>query len=171
MNRWTTHNLSFLLMAFLLTAIVPSHVTLAQSDDSAALKVDADAPVVEINARTAGRNFMRLPSLNYRFDLATKCPIDLEPKSISLSVADTRKSLAEADFTGNQAISVPMTIPASQIGPVAVDGFCVADAGDETLRIPAVLSVQASLLCANDEKSQMIYASTSLDVTLSCKRN
>lgn len=164
MNRTATHYLSLFLMA-----TIPSHVAFAQSDDSAPLQINADTPVVEIGARTAGRNFMRLPSLTYRVDLVANCPIDLMPKAMSLSVADTRRSVGETDISGDQATSVTITIPVSQIGPVAVDGFCVADGEDEALRIPAVLSLQASLLCASEEMSQMIYASKSLDVMLSCK--
>jgi hypothetical protein len=152
MNRAARHFLSFLMMATL-----AGQVVFAQANDSATLRIDADTPVIEISTRTAGRNFMRLPSLNYRIELLTKCPIDLEPKAMSVSVADTRRSLAETDISADQANLISMTIPASQIGPVAVDGFCVDDA-------------EVEALCANDEKSQMTYASKSLDVTLSCLR-
>ena len=141
---------------------------LAQTSESEIFMVSADTPVVDVGERSAGRNFVRLPSLDYRFDLAANCPADLEAKTISLSIADTRKSLATNEISNEETISVAIRIPAAQIGPIAVDGFCVAAGAQETVRIPAVLSVQASLLCANEEDSRMIYASRSLDVTLSC---
>ena len=156
------------IISILLLAAICNHDAIGQSPEQGTLVVNVDTPVVEIGSRSSGRSFMRLPSLNYQFDLAAKCSPDLGPKAISLSIADTRKSLAAADISVDASTSVTLRIPASQIGPIAVDGFCASKNEQGSLRIPAVLSVQASLLCGNDEDSQMIYASKSLDVTLLC---
>ena len=102
------------------------------------------------------------------FDISLTCTADLEPVTVSLSIADTRKSLATKDISNTGITSITMTIPEAQIGPIAVNGFCVAAGVAESIRIPAVLSAQASLLCANDEGSKMTYVSRSLDVTLLC---
>ena len=157
------------LVSCLLLAFVFNQAAVAQTAGSEAFVVSADTPVVETDRQAAGRNFMRLPSLEYRFDLAASCPESFEAKTISLSIADTRTSLATNEISSDGLTSLTMTIPASQIGPVAVDGICVATDSQESIRIPAVLSLQASLLCANDEDSQMTYVSRSLDVTLMCK--
>ena len=157
------------LVAILIFALSYAHVAVAQTVDTENLVLNADTPVVEVGRRSAGRNFMRLPSLEYQFDLTANCPAGLTVTSISLSIADTRKSLATNDISSDETTVLKMTIPASQIGPIAVDGFCVAPDEQGTIRLPAVLSVQASLLCANEEARQMIYMSRPLDVMLSCK--
>ena len=140
----------------------------AQSADRAVFDLDADTPVVEIGRQSAGRAFMQLPTLSYVFDISVTCTADLEPVTVSLSIADTRKSLATKEISNAGNTSITMTIPEAQIGPIAVNGFCVTAGVAESIRIPAVLSAQASLLCANDEGGRMIYASRSLDVTLLC---
>ena len=71
-------------------------------------------------------------------------------------------------------VEFAVTIPASQIGPVAVEDFCAGNSDDSdteqrVIRIPAVLSAQASLLCESDAGSNITYASESLDVTLHCE--
>ena len=125
---------------------------------------------------------MRLPSLVYTFELQAHCAAGLLPRMMSLSIADTRTSLAAEEISTETVTLATLEIPAAQIAPVAVDNFCTGDAGDrdliqtngnraderELLRISSVLSVQASLLCASETESQMTYSSKSLDVTLSC---
>lgn len=155
--------------SILLLAALFGHNAAGQSAESGTLTVDADTPVVEVDTRPAGRNFMRLPSLNYTFELVVDCAANLTPKAISLSIADTRKSLASSDIALGKLTSISLTVPKAQIGPIAMDGFCVTSSEQESLKIPAVLSVQASLLCANDTDSQIVYASKPLDVTLLCK--
>jgi len=157
------------LVSTVLLGLTFEHVALAQTTESEIFVISADTPIVYVDKRSEGRNFMRLPALDYWFELAANCPADLEARTISLSVADTRKSFAANITADGETISIPIRIPAAQIGPIAVDGFCLVADEEETVRIPAVLSVQGSLLCANEEDSQMIYASKSLDVTLSCK--
>ena len=156
-------------VATLLLAPAVNPVAVGQTVDSAAFVLNADTPVVAIGKQSAGRNFLRLPSIEYQFDLAANCPLGLAAETISLNVADTRKSLTTTDLSGEETTVVKMAVPAAQIGPIAVAGFCVTEDDQETFRIPAVLSLQASLLCANEEVRQMIYASRSLDVTLSCR--
>jgi hypothetical protein len=151
---------------------------------SGTLVIDADIPVIEAEQRPAGRDFIRLPDLEYNFELDPDCANGLLPKTISLSIADTRKSLSAENIPADSLTTTSLGIPAAQIGPIAVDNFCIAaseqdddnsqstdnQAGQsETLTISSVLSVQASLLCANETDSQITYTSKSLDVTLVCK--
>lgn len=152
-----------------------------QPTEAGTLNVNADTPVVEIRARATGRRFIRLPSMEYRFDMEARCAANLVPKGMSLSIADTRKSLSADDIAAEAITSITLRIPAPQIGPVAVENFCIAPdeesallTGNQkgntvSLKIVSVLSAQASLLCANDTDSQMVYASKSLDVTLLCQ--
>lgn len=139
----------------------------------AELDVSADTPDVDVSTRPAGRNFLSLPTLRFNFVIAARCPGPGEPVSFSLSVADTRVSLDADRLEADGPLEFAVTVPASQIGPVAVDDFCAIDAGErmseDAMRIPAVLSAQVSLLCESDAGSKMTYASESLDVTLHCE--
>lgn len=136
------------------------------------LELSANTPDITIETRPAGRNFMRLPSLEYAFSIEVTCPSTLEPASMSLSIADTRISLDADQLSATQAVSVSVTVPGSQIGPVAVNNFCTGDDAvrgeDSLIRIPAVLSAQGALLCASETASEMTYASESLGVILHC---
>ena len=112
---------------------------------------------------------MRLPSLPYSFEIKTLCESGLNPTLLSLSVADTRRSLQAEELADAQTASLAFTIPAAQIGPIALNQFCVqTQEHAELLTLPSVLSVQASLLCASDTKRRMIYASAPLAVSLEC---
>lgn len=166
----------------LLLPAICCHDAVGQAAEPGTLMITADTPVVETKPRSAGRNFMRLPSLVYTFELEAHCATGLLPRMMSLSIADTRTSLASDDISTETVTVATLEIPAAQIAPVAVDKFCIGDTGPqesdqtsgkraderESLRISSVLSVQASLLCASETDSQMTYSSKSLDVTLSC---
>jgi len=157
--------------SILMLTVACCHDAAGQSMEPGSLSVDADTPVVEIGKRSVGRNFMRLPSLDFKFEMEARCAAGLAPKAMSLSIADTRTSLNAEKISAEPITSITLRIPAPQIGPVAVNGFCIdAEESNErdSLTLSSVLSLQASLLCANDADSRMIYASKSLDVTLLC---
>jgi hypothetical protein len=137
------------------------------------LVLSVDKPVVTVETRSAGRNFMRLPTVDYLFDIRPICSAGMLPRSLSLSIADTRVVLTGDKFNGEAAISVSVRVPADQIAPIALKDFCAAPAAAEamasrTIHIPGILSVQASLRCENVETSEVVYASRALDVALSC---
>ncbi len=144
--------------------------TFADSSKAASeLKISADTPVVAVKTRAEGRNFMRLPSLPYEFALEIACEAGLNPTTLSISVADTRRSLQAEALLDTQKALIAFTVPAAQIGPVALNEFCLQTSDSpELLMLPSVLSVQASLLCANDMERHMIYASAPLAVALQC---
>ena len=160
----------------MLTGTLLIFSTLLFAQDAGVLNVNADVPNVAVSARPAGRDFISLPTLRYVFEITQRCRSGFEPASLSLSVADTRRSVTPDALSAPAPIALEMTIPAGQIGPIAIADFCVAQADAavltqgpvETLRIPAVLSLQAALLCAAETDSHMLYASSSLDVTLNC---
>lgn len=144
-----------------------------------ALLMTADTPVVNIERRSQGQNFIQLPALQYGFTLNSVCVDGLKPVSIQLSVADTRKTLRGSDIKGDEIgtaeIELTLRITQEQLAPVAIRGFCVLPDGDlaerdarNEITIPAVLSAQASLRCASETAEQIVYVSSALDVTLSC---
>jgi hypothetical protein len=147
-----------------------------QVEDS--LSIGADAPVVPLSPRAPGRHTLRLPALEFRFAIQVRCAADRSPESLSLSVADTRKSFAADEIVANGSTEFKLRIPAGQIAPLVIEGFCVArDDGShernsdsrDRLTIPAALSAQASLLCASDGERAMTYVSRPLDVALVCE--
>jgi len=143
------------------------------------LSVTADAPAVELSPRSAGRNFVRLPTLEFKFEIESSCSGGRSPGALSLSVADTRKSLAADQIISDGPTEISLRIPASQIAPLVIEDFCTAQVdenGDRIneaptkITIPAALSAQASLLCEGEEDRAITYVSRPLDVSLECRR-
>jgi hypothetical protein len=157
------------------SAILLAMCVTAQSAYCGELTLSADSPVVSIETRTDGRNFVRLPSVDYQFNVRAMCDVGMQPRSVSLNIADTRVLLAQDAFEGDAPVNVSVRIPANQIAPVALDGFCAAAPAESTpqknqqINVPGILSVQASLRCASDDSSEVVYASRALDVSLRCR--
>ncbi len=160
---------SLLRLAVIATSGWTAHAAVADE-----LRIGANTPSVEVSTRPASRNFMPLPSLDYAFDVDLQCTAPFEARGVSLSIADTRISLDEDQLENPSARRVSLTIPAGQIPPVRIENFCLADRpesdAEERVEIPAVLSVQGSLVCANEEESRITYTSTPLDVIVNCVR-
>lgn len=141
------------------------------------LSVVANAPVVPVAPRTPGRNFVRLPTLEYTFEIYAQCSDSRSPESLSINVADTRKSLQARQIASDRPTEISLKVPAAQIAPLVVEDYCILpDQEDgeairqlQTLTIPAALSAQASLLCGGDEDEAMTYVSKTLDVSLVCQ--
>lgn len=150
-----------------------------------------ETPVVDVPAHSAGRQFLDLPALEYTFDVEAHCAEDWVPESLSLNVADSRVVLGADQLSGAGPPKVVLTVPARQLAPVAVHGFCLRQddrkddrehdperGADEAgpaataspLTIRAVFSAQASLLCRNDAQRRITYVSQPLDVRLACER-
>lgn len=154
-------------------------VCIGESRADNRLTMDADTPEVNIKSRGINRNFLRLPKLQYEFHFDAACVANLAPVSLQLSVADTRKTLDESEIATDKTTEISLSIPANQIAPVAIEGFCERDEAEDEIdgarskqqiTIPAALSAQASLRCASDLDEQMIYVSRPLDVTLICEQ-
>ena len=138
------------------------------------LLLAADTPSATVDQSSSRRNFLRLPELDYVFRVDAHCDESLEPQSLLVSVADTRKSFDANVLADGEAIEFSLKIPASQIAPVAINDFCTADDerheySDDRIAIPAALSAQASLRCASESAEQTVYASTPLDVEIVCR--
>lgn len=137
------------------------------------LELAAATPEITVSTRPAGRNFLNLPGLTYDFVIDLACSEGHRAESLSLSIADTRITLGAERLAGSAPVTIDMSVPAGQIGPVALAGFCVLEDDDEpasrqSLTIPAVLSAQASLLCASESVSRRTYASRTLDIVIHC---
>jgi hypothetical protein len=164
------------------TCIIPVAILLAITAARPAMGKDtllvmADAPLVPLLPRNPGRNFVRLPTLEYKFEIRTHCSDSRSPALLSLNVADTRKSLAAGQIISDGPTEISLRIPASQIPPLVIEDFCVVQPGENgdrisaapsQIAIPSVLSAQVSLLCEGDEGQAITYVSRTLDVSLRC---
>lgn len=143
-----------------------------------ALKVSAAPVTVNVAPGDNRRNAIVLPALDYVFSLDARCAPSFTPESVSLTVADSRTFVRpEEPDSGAGLPDATLTVPANQLAPLIVEGFCTAAqdspgeagiAGDASVTVSATLSASASLLCIADQRREMIYTSTPLDVTLVC---
>ena len=160
----------------IIAVILTSGSCYTSSGLASEINITAMIPDVTIETRARGRKFVRLPTLEYAFVIDAQCRADLLPSSLTLSIADTRVTIPAEDIPRDAPVAVTINIPADQIGPVAVEDFCVGDESraemsepsQETISIPSVLSVQASLLCTSESGSEMTYASQPVNITLAC---
>ena len=143
------------------------------------LILSADTPTALVKPRSATRAPLVLPDLEYNFRIQANCHGDLEAASMSLAVADTRRTFDNSQIRSGELDAVSLRIPASQLAPVLLANFCVAPTESDPaaaghgrqlpLTIPSALSAQASLLCIAEGRQLMRYASATLDVQLVCE--
>lgn len=172
---------------FIVAATLASVAERAAADAVAApsFVLTADAAVLEVTPRGAGRRFLELPPLEYLFRLRADCADTGEPTAFSLNVADSRITLDRSELAADgPSLELRLTVPSEQLAPVALSTFCVApapgaesdDVGETAagagreLLIRDVLAAQASLLCANGDRGRMTYAAEPLDLRLVCDR-
>lgn len=101
------------------------------------LTMSASTPEIAIETRTAGRNFIDLPSLEYNFVLDTACEDGMSPGALMLSVADTTLILSDAQIKDARRTELTLRIPAEQMGPVALNRFCAVAPADTQIAEPA----------------------------------
>lgn len=161
-----------------------------RADDPAPdiIKVRAEPPVVTVAPVPPGRHSLSLPTLQYAFEVGAECSGNDVPQSLSINIADTRVVLGSGALGDDARQVILLTVPASQIAPVAVEGFCELEAigPDEAaaaialdmtpvaadpyrITVSAALSAQVSLLCGNEDERQMTYLAQPLDITLACE--
>ena len=140
------------------------------SDDR--LLVDINAASIEVSALPADRQPIRLPDLEFEIRLEPHCAAGMNAESISVSVADTRLHIGRQMLAEQSVIETIIQVPRKQIGPLAIEEFCVAgdDAPNDTLRrVRDALTAQLSLTCADDSRQSIIYKTEALAITLVCQ--
>jgi hypothetical protein len=144
----------------------------AMSDSGALLHVTAQAASVKVRPLPDDRRMILLPTLEFALIIAPQCAPDMRVESISIGVADTRKSLGASDIGDQPNVATSISIPRPQLSPLAVDGFCRA--ADNAATIPADLNIQdaftanISLRCTGTDKQSIIYTSHTLHLNLQC---
>ena len=141
--------------------------------EEAILSVDSNTPDIDVRLRSSDRSLIRLPKLNYAFHIDARCPTGQSPRSMFISIADTRKRLSGTELLESAEAGITVSVPAKQIAPLTVESFCVEEDAlnrqqHKPVTVRGALSAQAALLCSDDSDEKMVYASRSLDITLNC---
>ena len=119
----------------------------------------AEPAVAALAVQQAGRNLVRLPDIGFRVGITTHCANNGQPESLSITIADTQRTLGAAELQAANTIDVDMLVPANQIAPLALQGFCVDTAAEgESVLIASAL--------ADDQT--MVFAAEPLDIRLDC---
>lgn len=170
----------FPLFLFFLNATVA-----AALDPAGQLQLAVDTPRVGVAPRSPGRAFVELPALEYRFVFEPRCADPARPASLSLSIADTRQRIAlDAAESAARTVETVLRVPAAQLAPLPVSGFCERAQDPErsqeppaaaanvprVLRIDAAVSAQVSLLCVGPNSEQRVWLARPLAVELLCER-
>lgn len=137
----------------------------ASADTQHYLLFRAQPAVAEISGSDTREK--SLPTLEFPFRLDAACATPAELDSVSLSVADIRKSWSASDA----AITVEesLIVPARQTSPVMAD-FCIAEDDGVTQLVRSVLTAQIALKCSVEGRRSVEYRSASLDVELACRQ-
>ncbi len=142
--------------------------TAARAEDSVSqLLVDFDAAVAVIEPRASGGP-VQLPGLTFTLRVDALCPAELAPKTISISIADTRINISP---DGANDVETSIRVPQNQLGPIAVNDFCITGEDpvpEQPLQLRDALSAQLSLHCSGENRESMHYETVALEVELQC---
>lgn len=159
--------------------IVPAAIALLTATASSAaadggeLSVEVDAPVVEIDSRPPGPRTVRLPDITFTMRVTALCSDDMRTKFVSVSIADTRRTLSAELFGESTTSEQSISIPQRQLAPLTIDNFCLGNDGEhraEHLYIADALSAQLALHCAGEQREAVLYKAAPLAVELRCHR-
>ena len=123
---------------------------------------------VGIDVAPAGRRLIHLPTLEFPLRIEPRCSPGLRIESVSISVADTRRTYSAQDFEKTATIETTLRLPGRQIGPLAIDAFCADKSEPATRRVADALTANVSLHCTNDTQQSVNYEMLALDVLLHC---
>lgn len=155
---------TFILTLFLATVSVSP----ASADGN--IVVAAQETEAIVAPRPGDLRLINLPALTFSLRAAIRCTG--EPTSVTLSVADTYRTLDKNDLAGQRAAEMSLTVPARQLALAATSTFCVK--GDPTssdkLLVSGITTAQASLRCTSDAGTSVHHASVPLRLRLTCNR-
>jgi hypothetical protein len=136
------------------------------------LRVDAEPAAAVLALQLDGRKLVHLPELEFELTVSLHCAEHGESETLSITIADTRTTLSGEALRAGNSIDVFMRVPANQLAPFALQGFCTDPALEgESMLLGSVLTAQASLRCARTGKASIVFAAEPLDVRLDCLRS
>lgn len=137
--------------------------------DSARLEARADAVSVPVTRRAGDTRHIALPALEFNLTIDAACPAGARPQSLSVSVADTRRTLAAEQIASR--VETTLSLPRRQSALVRIGDFCrrgEPPGAAESLLLPDVFTARLSLRCSANERQSIVYASLPLDIKLEC---
>jgi hypothetical protein len=140
----------------------------AWSESNVRLEVEATAAIVQIEPLAVGRKLIRLPALEFELSIDAVCAPNSDAKSLSISVADTRKTISGEETAKISSAPIRFLVPARQVAPIAVYGFCPHSGKSSELLIRDAVTTHLSLRCLGADGHSITYASHGLDVLLRC---
>ena len=136
------------------------------------LHMRAEPAVAVLAVQQGGRNLVRLPDIGFQLGISTYCANSGQPASLSITIADTRRTLRTEDLRGTRTVDISMRVPASQIAPLALREFCIDPASEgESILITSALALQASLRCSRGDNQSIVFAAEPLDIRVDCVRS
>lgn len=133
------------------------------------LLIEVEPAVAIISMHEGGRKLVHLPELEYMLKVSPRCAGGARPESLSVTIADTRKTLSGEALLAGDPVDMSMRISANQLAPFALQEFCTnQESAGESLLLTSALTVQASLRCARNEKQSIVYAAEALDIRADC---
>jgi hypothetical protein len=133
------------------------------------LSVVAEPAVAVLGFQEAEDNLVRLPEIEFRLSLSPDCAGSGRPEALSVAIADTRKTLGGEALQGSKTVDIVLRVPAGQLAPLALAGFCVGPESEgESVLIASALAAQASLRCSHDENQSIVFAAAPLDIRIDC---
>ena len=136
------------------------------------LRVHSEPAVAVLAMQQGGRTLVNLPSLEFRLSISPHCADGGRPESLSITIADTQKTLSGDDLPSTTSLDVSMRVSASQLAPFALREFCVDPAAEgQSLLLTAALAAQVSLRCAHGERQSIVFAAEPLDIRVDCIRS
>lgn len=133
------------------------------------LRVHAEPAVALITMQQGGRTLVSLPPLEFQLSISPHCAASGQPESLSITIADTQRTLRGEDLPSTTTIDLSMRVPASQLAPFALREFCADPASEgESLMLTAALAAQVSLRCIRGEEQSIVFAAQPLDIRLEC---
>ncbi len=157
----------FAALAVSIPAMLGAAAPLADEGNLVVAALEAEAEVVP---REPASKLVNLPPLHFELRAVFRCRG--EPASLTLSIADTFRTLDAEMLRGQRAAELTLTVPSQQL-PLAADSrFCVADDPDTTdhLLVPGLVNVHASLRCEGTGGTTVHYANAPLKARLVCVR-
>lgn len=136
------------------------------------LRVDAEPAVAVLAVQKGGRSLVQLPELQFELSVSPHCAERGERESLSITIADTRTTVRGNALQTGKNIDISMRVAASQLAPLALQGFCVDPVREgESVLLGSVLTAQASLSCTRTGNPSIVFAAQPLDVRVVCVRS
>jgi hypothetical protein len=138
--------------------------------ESALLDARAETVSIPVARLAAGNEYIVLPELEFKLTIDAACPAGASVESLSVSVADTRRTLNGKNIDG--AVETTLSLPRRQSARLRIEDFCRQDdepKGSESRVVADVFTARLSLRCALDDKHSIVYATLPLDVRLECE--